>query len=214
MNADMEAERFRRFGEVGAIVKDSHIVYTSGKHGSAYVNKDAIYPHTLLTCDLCKDIAIEFAKDGVEVVVAPEKGGIILSQWIAYWLQIGNVSGPEILSAYAEKDGDGFVFKRGYEEIVRGKRVLVAEDLLNTGGSALKTIELVRSVDGHVVGVGALCNRGGITPQELGGVPKLFSLVNVVMEAFDPAECPLCRTGVPINPTVGHGKKFLAQQST
>lgn len=29
-----------------AIVTDDHFVYTSGKHGSVYINKDAIYPHT------------------------------------------------------------------------------------------------------------------------------------------------------------------------
>jgi orotate phosphoribosyltransferase len=42
---------------VGAIITDSHIVYTSGKHGSAYVNKDAVYPHTLETSRLCREIA-------------------------------------------------------------------------------------------------------------------------------------------------------------
>jgi len=212
MLSEIEKERLRRFGEVGAIITDSHIVYTSGKHGSAYVNKDAIYPHTHLTCDLCKDIATAFAKDNVEVVLAPEKGGIILSQWVAYWLQLNNISSPEILSAYAEKDDDGFVLKRGYGKIVSGKRVLVVEDLLNTGGSAFKTVELARSVDANVIGVGALCNRGNVTARHLGDVPKLFSLVNVSMEAFNADSCPLCRTGVPINTTVGHGKQFLAER--
>jgi len=27
----------------GAVITGSHFVYTSGKHGSAYVNKDAVY---------------------------------------------------------------------------------------------------------------------------------------------------------------------------
>ena len=36
----------RIFAEVRAVITGSHIVYTSGKHGTAYVNKDAVYPHT------------------------------------------------------------------------------------------------------------------------------------------------------------------------
>lgn len=204
----------KKFAEIGAIITGDHIVYTSGKHGSAYINKDAIYPHAQLTNLLCRDIAREFLNDGVETVVGPEKGAIVLSHWTTYWLNIGrkNLGSPDVMFTYAEKSGDSFVFNRGYDKHISGKRVLVVEDLLNTGGSARKTVEAVRAAGGEVVGLGVLCNRGGVTKEGAGNVPKLFSVVNVAMEAFDPAECPLCRTGVPINTTIGHGKKFLAEQ--
>ncbi len=39
-----EQEVLQVLGKVGAVIADSHIVYTSGKHGTAYVNKDAVYP--------------------------------------------------------------------------------------------------------------------------------------------------------------------------
>ena len=32
--------------EARALITGSHIVYTSGRHGSTYVNKDAVYPNT------------------------------------------------------------------------------------------------------------------------------------------------------------------------
>ncbi len=41
-----EQEVLQFFGKIGVVITDSHIVYTSGKHGAEYVNKDAIYPHT------------------------------------------------------------------------------------------------------------------------------------------------------------------------
>ncbi len=34
------------FSSVGAIVTNSHFVYTSGRHSSIYINKDALYAHT------------------------------------------------------------------------------------------------------------------------------------------------------------------------
>jgi hypothetical protein len=37
-----------------------------------------------------------------------------------------------------------------------------------------------------------------------------FSALGILRaEAFDEAVCPLCSSGVPINITVGHGKKYL-----
>jgi orotate phosphoribosyltransferase len=202
-----EAEVRQRLTELGALIVDSHIVYTSGKHGSAYVNKDAIYPHTAATSSLCEQIARHFRGRGVDVVIAPAVGGVILSQWTAHHLT--GFEGHEVLGAYAEKreGGDGFIIKRGYDRLVQGRRVLVVEDILTTGGSVKKVVETVRAIGGDVVGVGALCNRGGIAATDIGGVPELFALINVSLESFDPSDCPLCRAKVPINTSVGKGKQ-------
>lgn len=191
---------------VGGIIRDSHVVYTSGRHGSAYVNKDAIYPHTALTSDLCRAIAERFRDAGVDVCLAPAIGGVILSQWTAHHLTA--LTGREVLGVYAEKtaDGAGFVIKRGYDKLTSGKRVLVLEDVLTTGISVKRTVEAVRDVGGTVVGVGALCNRGGITPAELGDVPKLEALLSISLDSWEKADCPLCKKGVPLNTDVGKGK--------
>jgi len=200
--------------KVGAVITESHIVYTSGKHGTAYVNKDAVYPHTKETSDLCRAIAEQFANDDVEVIIAPAIGGVILSQWTAHHLS--EITGREVLGVYAEKaeSGDAFVIKRGYDKIVAGKNVLVVEDVLTTGGSAKKVVEAARALGGNIVGLGVLCNRGGITPQDVADPPKLFALVNVKLDAWDEAECPLCANNVPINTDVGKGREYLARKKT
>lgn len=130
--------------QIGAVIGNSHVVYTSGMHGSTYVNKDAIYPHTHLVRELTQSMALPFRKRSIEVVVGPEKGGIILSQAVAFQLQTWNMSHDidEVLSAYAEKDGDNFVFRRGYENLIAGRQILIVEDILTTGGSVLKVVRL------------------------------------------------------------------------
>jgi len=219
------------FGRVKAVITESHVVYTSGKHGTAYVDKDAVYPHTTETSRLCRGIAQCFVGSYVEVVVAPEKGGIILSQWVAFHLS--RILDQEVLAFYAEKevipipdpDSRGrkcfaetgnFVIKRGGAKTqISGKIVLVVEDVLNTGGSARKVVEAVRTAGGIVVGVGVLCNRGGVTRGDLGNVPKLVALVNVKMDAWSEEECletGPCSKGVPINTDVGKGREFLAKK--
>lgn len=207
-----EKEAIRILKKVGAVISDSHIIYTSGKHGTAYVNKDAVYPHTKETSDLCREIAKRFANDNVEVVIAPAIGGVILAQWTAHHLT--NMNGYETLAVYAEKanGGDAFVIKRGYDKIVAKKNVLVVEDIITTGGSARSVVEATRKSGGHVVGLGVLCNRGGITPEDVGNPPKLFSLFNIRFDAWCEAECPLCAKNVPINTTVGKGREFLARK--
>ena len=207
-----EQEVLQVLGKVGAVIADSHIVYTSGKHGTAYVNKDAVYPHTKETSDLCRAIAQQFANDGVEIVIAPAIGGVILSQWTAHHLS--EITGREVFGVYAEKaeSGDAFIIKRGYDKIVAGKNVLVVEDVLTTGGSAKKVVEATRSLCGNIVGLGVLCNRGGITPEDVANPPKLFALVNVKLDAWDEAECPLCAQSVPINTDVGKGREYLARK--
>ncbi|OGZ39406.1 MAG: phosphoribosyltransferase [Candidatus Portnoybacteria bacterium RIFCSPLOWO2_02_FULL_39_11] len=201
------------FMDVGAVIADSHIIYTSGKHGSVYINKDAVYPHTKETSVLCRAIAERFANDGVEVVIASAIGGVILSQWTAHHLS--EITGREVFGVYAEKaeDGDGFVIKRGYDKLIARKNVLVVEDVLTTGGSVKKVIEAVRALGGNIVGLGALCDRGGITPQDVANPPKLFSLINLKLDAWDEADCPLCVRKVPINTDVGKGREYLARKS-
>ncbi len=196
------------------VITESHVVYTSGKHGSAYVNKDAIYPHTTETSRLCGLIAHMFMSDRVEVVIAPAVGGCILSNRVAEHLTMwGKEWGVnEVFGVYADKDGEDFVIKRGYDKLVRGKRVLVVEDVLTTGGSVKKVVKATRIAGGHVVGVGALCNRGDITSEDV-DVPRLEALINVKLDSWDESNCPLCKGGVPINTDVGKGREFLAKKA-
>ena len=198
----------------GAIITNDHFVYKSGKHGSVYVNKDALYLHPEDVSLVCVEIAKFFSNGNVEVVVGPALGGIILSQHTA--LRLRKLTMHQVFSVYAEKsdDGENFVFRRGYDKVVAGKQVLVVEDVLTTGTSARKTVEAVRAVGGEVVGVAAICNRGGVTAEDVGGVPRLEVLMEISLESYNEAECPLCEQGVPINIDVGHGAKFLEAQAS
>ena len=196
---------------LGAIL-DGHFVYTSGKHGDKYINKDALYPHTAKTSLLCRSLAKHFAIDGVEAVLSPAVGSVIISQWTAYHLY--SMTSREVLSLYADRTSDDqFILKRGYDSLIRGKRVLVGEDLTTTGGSVRKVVEVARAAGGIVIGAGTLCNRGEVTAADVGVVPKFVALADIKMNAWSPAECPLCAKGIPITEGVGHGSEYLAGQA-
>ena len=197
--------------QVGAILGPSHFVGTSGRHMELYLNKDALYLHTIETSTVGEMFAAKFKDRGVEVVVGPALGGIILSQWAAYHLS--RETGRDVLAVYTEKDAEkNQIFTRGYDKVVKGKKVLVVEDLVTTGGSVKKAVDSVRGAGGEVVAVCVMVNRdpAQVTDEAVGA--PLESLGVYEVPSYDPGDCPLCRKHIPINTEVGHGKKFLAAQ--
>jgi orotate phosphoribosyltransferase len=202
VSADAATRVREILADARAIITESHVVYTSGRHGSAYVNKDAVYPSTERVAELCRHLADAAARYRPAVVCGPAMGGIILAQWTGHHLGIPAV--------YAEKTDGGMALRRGYDRLVAGRRVLVVEDILNTGGSVKDAVAAVRAAGGDVVAVAALVNRGGVTASDV-GVPALVALLDVALDAWDAEACPLCRAGVPVNTDVGKGREFLAR---
>jgi len=192
-----------------AVLTNDHFVYTSGKHGEVYINKDALYPHTRETSRVGRMLAELILANSLqpEVVVGPALGGIILSQWTAYHLS--ELLGKEVLSVYTEKDDQkNQVFTRNYDQLVAGKKVVVVEDIVTTAGSLKKTLESVRQAQGLVEAAVVMVNRNPEVTDELVGT-KFLALANLPAEAWDESEIPDWLRARPINTKVGHGKKYL-----
>ncbi|RJR12812.1 orotate phosphoribosyltransferase [Candidatus Parcubacteria bacterium] len=206
-----EQEVLEILENVGAF-RSGHFVFTSGRHGDSYINKDALYTHTHELSRLCRSVAERFQKSGIEVVLGPAVGAAILSQWVAYHLT--ELTGKEVYAAFADKDGQGgFVVKRGYEKIMAGKKTLVMEDLTTTGGSLKKVVETARTQGADIVAAVVVCNRGGVQKEDVGNPAEFVSLVNLHLDSWNEDECDLCRTNIPVNTDIGHGRDFVARKS-
>jgi orotate phosphoribosyltransferase len=203
------------FSSVGAIVTDSHFVYTSGRHSSIYINKDALYAHTKIISSLCQLMAHPYNADQIDVVVGPVLGGIVLSQWVAHHLNNNRTTG-ETLAVFAEKGDDSidkkFFFGRGYDKFIAGRTILVVEDLLTTGSSIRQVVETACGYGGNIVGISVLCNRGNVQPSDVGDVP-IHALISLSLETYTEEECPFCQQQVPINTELGKGRAFLARKA-
>lgn len=192
--------------------RSGHFVFVSGLHADTYINKNALYPYTREISKLCRGIAEKFVGKSIEAVVGPATGGIILSTWVAHHLS--EIEGREILSIYADKDGEQFVIKRGYNEVIKRKKALVVEDLVTTGGSLRKVVEETRRVGAEVLGAVVVVNRGEVKPDAVGSPPEFISMLTVHMEQWPESECDLCARGIPVNTDVGHGKEYLAKKAS
>jgi orotate phosphoribosyltransferase len=195
----------------GAIIENSHFVGVSGKHLPTYLNKDALLMHTKQTSMVGKLFAEKSKNKNIEVVISPAVAGIPFSQWTAHHLS--KITGKEVLSVFTEKTIDNDqVFKRGYDKVVKGKRVLVVEDSTTTGSSVKKVIHRVKKAGGKVVSVCVMLNRNTklVNSKTVGAPFSSLGIFNV--PTYDPKNCPLCKSGVPVNTQFGHGKKFLQEK--
>lgn len=205
---NIEEEVLGILKRTGAVITDSHIVGTSGRHMSIYVNKDYLLPHTSETSRICRLFAEQNKDLDVDFVISPVVAGAILGHEVARHLS--EIKGKEILAAYADKTDEGpLVFKRGYDEMVRGKKVLIIEDTVATGLSVNKMIDVAKKFETKIQAMSVMVNR---VPKEINfktlGVP-FSALCEIPAETFEEKDCPMCQAGVPINTKVGHGKKFL-----
>jgi orotate phosphoribosyltransferase len=198
--------------ESGALIENDHFVYISGQHGSGWIDKDAVYPHTERTSALGAMIAQAVAGEGIEVVCGPATGGLILAQWVAHHAGALAVFGEHGEPAPEEHHAEAnrpFVIRRGYDKLLAGRSVLVVDDVVNTGFSIRGTIEAVRACGGDVRLAAAVCNRNALAPEQI-GVERLVGLADIKLDSWPREQCPLCREGVPVNTAYAHGADFLA----
>lgn len=205
---DIEKEVLEILKRTEAVITDSHIVGTSGRHMSIYINKDYLLPHTAETSRICQLFAEQNKNLDVDLVVSPVVAGAILGHEVARHLS--EIQGKEVLAAYADKTDEGpLVFKRGYDELVKGKKVLIIEDTVATGLSVNKMIDVAKKFGAEIQAMAVIVNR---VPKEINsatlGVP-FSALCEIPAETYEEKDCPMCKAGLPINTKVGHGKKYL-----
>ncbi|MBO8141654.1 MAG: orotate phosphoribosyltransferase [Firmicutes bacterium] len=172
--------------ESGAVLT-GHFLLTSGRHSNQYVEKFRLLERPDLTERLLSDLARRFRSMNVEVVLGPAVGGIIVAYEMAR--QLG------VRAVFAEREGGRLTLRRGFR-LRPGERCLVVEDVVTTGGSVREAVAVAQRAGGDVAGVALLVDRSGGRALNL-GVPVEY-LVAFEAPSWDPAECPLCRQGVPL----------------
>ncbi|HHY42724.1 MAG TPA: orotate phosphoribosyltransferase [Thermoanaerobacterales bacterium] len=168
------------------VLKSGHFLLTSGLHSGKYLQCAQLLQYPDATEKAVGELAKRFKEVGIETVVGPAMGGIIISYEMAR--QLG------ARSIFAEREDGKMTFRRGFT-IKPGEKVLVVEDVVTTGGSVKEVISLIKELGGEVAAVAALVDRSGGKVDF--GVPAHY-LLDLEVKAYAPDECPLCKNGIPI----------------
>lgn len=172
------------FEKSGAVLH-GHFVLTSGLHSDTYMQCAKLFEFGDISEELCKMAAEKVKKYNADVIVSPAVGAIIFGYELSKHLGIPNM--------FAERQQGEFALRRGFE-LKKGAKVIIAENVVTTGGSVKEVIDLVKALGGEVAAVVEVVDRSGGTVDF--GVPN-ESLLQIDVKTYKPEECPMCKTGTP-----------------
>ena len=163
-----------------------HFRLRSGLHSGRFLQTAVVLQYPKYASALCAEIAARIEVEAVDIVIGPAIGGVILAHEVARAL------GARAL--FGEKSNDEMILRPGFK-IEPRDRVIVVDDVLTTGASVFKLVNLSRRYRAQVVAAAFIMNRSA-TPIEF-GVPTI-SLVTIDIPTYSPDECPICEQGIPL----------------
>jgi orotate phosphoribosyltransferase len=203
---DATEDLLKIFATAGAI-RHGHFELSSGLHSGTYVQCALALQYPRFAEKLGQALAALFADAGIEAVVSPALGGVIIGQEVARALPEPSakqaVREGGVPALFAERDGSGtMVMRRGFE-LRPDQRVLVVEDVWTTGGSTEEAIHVVQEVGGRVVAAAAMIDRSG---GKIDFPVKAQALLDLPIASYEPDDCPLCREG---SAAIKPGSRFV-----
>ncbi len=179
-------ERIEEILKETDVLQTGHFLLTSGKHADKYMQCAKILQYPNFTGEVLENVAYAFKNANADLVIAPAMGGILVAYELARQLNIRNL--------FAEREDGKMTLRRGFF-IPEGARVIVAEDVITTGGTVVEIIDLVRAQGGIPVGVGLIVDRSG-GKIDFGIETHAAYTADII--SYEAEECPLCKKGLPI----------------
>jgi orotate phosphoribosyltransferase len=171
-----------RFKQTGALLS-GHFKLSSGLHSPNYLQCALVLQHPQDAAAFGEALAEQFRGQGIETVVSPAIGGLIIGYEVARALNVRFI--------WTERDNGEMTLRRGFT-VQPGERVLVVEDVITTGGSTLDTINALRSRGADVVGAASIIDRSSGRADV--SVPRV-SLAVLDVPSVEPENCEACAQG-------------------
>lgn len=177
---------------------EGHFILSSGNHSNRYLQSAKVLEDPKRAALLAEALAEIIQKSGIEIdtVCAPALGGILAGYELARSL--------DVRSIFVERKEGDMELRRGFE-VQKGEKVLICEDIITTGGSAMEAAKIIEELGAEVVAFASLANRGfcrregtNITPKSECKLPvgiPFFALDDFTFDMFTPEECPMCKEG-------------------
>jgi len=173
------------FKKSGALL-EGHFKLSSGLHSSVYLQCALVLQFPAKAEAFGRAIAERYAGQQIELVVSPAIGGLIIGHEVARAL------GARFI--WTERQDGEMTLRRGFR-VHAGERVLVAEDVITTGGSTRETIDALRRLGASVIGAASIIDRSSGEADV--GVERT-ALATLDVQSMKPEECELCRSGVEV----------------
>ncbi|MEE8325066.1 MAG: orotate phosphoribosyltransferase [Candidatus Humimicrobiaceae bacterium] len=176
---------FNIFKESGAIF-EGHFKLTSGLHSGVYMQCARLLQYPDKADRIAKAAAGILSKDidieKVNTVISPAVGGILWGYMLAFRL------GKKMI--FTERADGGMQLRRGFG-LEEGEKVIIAEDVITTGGSVKEVIKICEDSGAEVAGIISIVDRNSGVDF---GYPY-YNMLKINIEIYEPGQCPMCGEG-------------------
>ena len=185
------------YKDAHALLK-GHFLLSSGNHSDTYLQSARVLENPKNAQILANALAEQIRSYNLQIdcICSPALGGIIAGYELARALGVRFI--------FTERVDGKMTLRRGFE-VKENENVLVCEDIITTGGSALEAARCIEQQKGKVIAYAGLANRGFCQRVGMNNVKKpecklpdnipLFALEDFVFAMYDPKDCPLCQNG-------------------
>ena len=159
---------------------EGHFILSSGLHSKRYIQCAKLLSHPkkakAICASLCEKIKKKFNK--IDIVLSPALGGVVVGYEIGRQLNIETI--------FAERVNGKLVLRRGFE-VEQNSNVLIVEDVITTGKSALECSDIVKMSKANLVGYVCIIDRSS---EKTSIKDKIISQMQFNIETFSKDEIP------------------------
>ena len=198
---DTRAKALKELQQSEVLMMDGHFDYGNGYHGRVYLNPHHLFRHPSTIWRFAQDLIDVLPGDvlqATEVVAGPATGGALLAHTIAGLLDSRRslTHPPCVFAPFNYDPTGGFSLRPFYARELDGRRVVLADDVRNTGETFARCAELVTKAGGTVLASVEIFDRLEAIADI--GAPNYALAEYKAPENFKASDCPLCAAQVPI----------------
>ena len=131
---------------------EGHFVLSSGLHSSQYIQCAKLLSNPKEAQIICSSLVEKILKNfkDIDIILSPAIGGIVVGYEVGRQLKVESI--------FAERVNKHLVLRRDFK-IKKNSKVLIVEDVITTGKSALECSELIKLNKAILLGYACIIDR-------------------------------------------------------
>jgi len=172
-------ESLKILKETNALL-EGHFILSSGLHSAEYVQCAKLLSNPKKAVSICSSLVEKIKQDykKIDLILSPAIGGIVVGYEIGRQMEIQTI--------FAERENGKLILRRGFD-IKPNARVLIVEDVITTGKSALECSELVKKHKASLLGFACIIDRSN---DKILIKSKITSQVKIKISTYKESELP------------------------
>jgi len=160
---------------------EGHFILSSGLHSKQYIQCAKLLSHPKqaqeICHSLCEKISNNFNK--IDIILSPALGGVVVGYEVGRQLNLEAI--------FAERFDGRLLLTRGFK-IKENCNVLIVEDVITTGKSALECLDIVKINKANLVGYACIIDRSSDNTKIKS---QIISQIKINIETFSKDKIPL-----------------------